>query len=185
VAAYAAQSFEATRVHHASRQRSGSLAARSTRAAAGFLRAHLGALKLGRAVDGGQRPRESPGILGCRGFVDYSPLIIMRGRKRAPLVVIQRSLTVGVCARLLIRHKKLARIRPRPVGSWNALRGVGETPPARFHAPPLGHTPRHQANRASEIVVERRMRREEERSGLNGEFGTGAPGGGSGRMEHT
>jgi hypothetical protein len=74
----------------------------------------VGLAKLSRAgeltavwvPDERQRPRESPGILGCRGFVDYSPLISCEGVRERHLSFTQRSLTAGVCAKLLIRHKK-------------------------------------------------------------------------------
>ena len=44
--------------------------------------------------------------LGCRGFVDNSPLISCEGVGERHLFFIQRPLTVGVCAKLLIRHEK-------------------------------------------------------------------------------
>jgi hypothetical protein len=70
-------------------------------------RAHLGALKLGRAVDGGQRPiNGKPRIVRMPGLCGLLSTHFMRGCKRAPLVFIKRPLTVGVCARLLTRHEK-------------------------------------------------------------------------------
>jgi hypothetical protein len=44
--------------------------------------------------------------LGCRGFVDNSPLISCEGVGERHLFFIQRPLTVGVCAKLLTRHEK-------------------------------------------------------------------------------
>ena len=44
--------------------------------------------------------------LGCRGFVDNSPLISCEGVGERHLFFIQRPLTVGVCAKLLTRLEK-------------------------------------------------------------------------------
>ncbi len=57
------------------------------------------------ANNGVQTSMKAPD-LGCRGFVDNSPLISCEGVGERHLFFIQRPLTVGVCAKLLTRHEK-------------------------------------------------------------------------------
>src|SRR6266478_2029114 len=95
------------------------------------------------ANNGVQTSMKAPD-LGCRGFVDNSPLISCEGVGERHLFFIQRPLTVGVCAKLLTRHEKswpgsLTRGFLFEVGFIRMIQ-VGDTSTDRVH----GHGGWHQ-----------------------------------------